>query len=418
MTALAQMYQRIPNDILAEIQGRQPQSFGFLKMPPHPSDRQRFSEWERTTPTTTTFDQAKATVRRYETLGPTRAGEAAPKQFKDASYARWETRSFPKDMSFERSLERIENANKVEPRVMKFKLSFSDGAHILLARTNVGDPSTLYCIEFHDPNVTTPRRGTASALPFRAHFPCFSADLPAPAVPLLPWRLVLLALTSNQLVLSDLVFLSLPPLTPCMPDPSQPLPSVGWLASASHPCGGFYFPQCSPAAALRRPTCGTRTTTRLVAQRSFDKRTHLARGEAGDEHRRKLKPIVDENGHLVNRRRDMNGDPLTSSFATGNAPDMVGSAGFDFTPVSYTAFALSVHALAPVFALWPSEQLPARVVHPLTPALPGSTAAALACARPVRPRAPWVRHVPAVSVLAIAHPRRCERTPPTEESGL
>jgi hypothetical protein len=72
--------------------------------------------------------------------------------FRDSSFAKWETRTFPKGIDFESALERIENSNTQEPRVLKYKLTFADGCHILLTRTNWADPTSLYCTECYNPN--------------------------------------------------------------------------------------------------------------------------------------------------------------------------------------------------------------------------------------------------------------------------
>jgi hypothetical protein len=138
--ALAAMYQRIPYSILSEVNKKKPQNYSILKLPPAPQDK-AFEEWERKNPAaTTTFDDARSKTKRSGT------------QFKDHSFAKWEAYSFPKDIDFESALERIEKSNEREPRVLKYKLTFADGCHILLARSNWEDPSTLYCTEAYNPN--------------------------------------------------------------------------------------------------------------------------------------------------------------------------------------------------------------------------------------------------------------------------
>eukprot|EP01005_Ploeotia_sp_CARIB1_P001303 NODE_267_length_1049_cov_546.426247_g260_i0.p1 GENE.NODE_267_length_1049_cov_546.426247_g260_i0~~NODE_267_length_1049_cov_546.426247_g260_i0.p1 ORF type:complete len:252 (-),score=55.67 NODE_267_length_1049_cov_546.426247_g260_i0:219-974(-) len=149
--ALAAMYQRIPYSILSEVNKKKPQNYSILKLPPSPNDKNSFAEWERVNPpSTTTFDQAKATSKGWN--GPRRMGDKAPTQFKDSSFAKWTTRTFPKGIDFETALERIELSNTKEPRVLKYKLNFADGCHIVLARSNWDDPLTLYCIEAYNPN--------------------------------------------------------------------------------------------------------------------------------------------------------------------------------------------------------------------------------------------------------------------------
>lgn len=147
--ALASMYQRIPYSILSEVNKKKPQNYAILKLPPNPSDRVSFAEWEsQKAQTSTTFDEAKARRKFFETHGAQMPG------FRDVSFARWETHTFPKDIDFEAALERIEVSNMREPRVIKYKLNFADGCHILLTRANWEDPSTLYCTESYNPNGT------------------------------------------------------------------------------------------------------------------------------------------------------------------------------------------------------------------------------------------------------------------------
>eukprot|EP00670_Eutreptiella_braarudii_P005261 CAMPEP_0174281860 /NCGR_PEP_ID=MMETSP0809-20121228/2279_1 /TAXON_ID=73025 ORGANISM="Eutreptiella gymnastica-like, Strain CCMP1594" /NCGR_SAMPLE_ID=MMETSP0809 /ASSEMBLY_ACC=CAM_ASM_000658 /LENGTH=240 /DNA_ID=CAMNT_0015375689 /DNA_START=46 /DNA_END=768 /DNA_ORIENTATION=+ len=136
--SLAFMYQRIPYSTLSDISKKKPQNYAILKLPPSPNDRIAFAAWERKSnaETTTTFDEARVT------------GYG----FKDTSFAKWETRTFPKDIDFESALERIEKSNAAESRVLKYKLNFTDGCHILLTRKDVLDPSTLFCAECYNPN--------------------------------------------------------------------------------------------------------------------------------------------------------------------------------------------------------------------------------------------------------------------------
>jgi len=122
-------------------------------------------------------------------------------------------------------LERIEKSNADEPRVLKYKLTFADGCHIVLARSNWDDPQTLYCIEAYNPNG------------------------------------------------------------------------------------------------------------------AFDKKTGDKKAEfAATEQKSRSTFLVDENGHLKNRRRDEHGTPFNKSFKPQPA---VGGAGFSFTPMSYNAFAVN-----------------------------------------------------------------------------
>eukprot|EP00998_Keelungia_sp_KM082_P007367 NODE_3566_length_876_cov_159.887850_g3544_i0.p1 GENE.NODE_3566_length_876_cov_159.887850_g3544_i0~~NODE_3566_length_876_cov_159.887850_g3544_i0.p1 ORF type:complete len:235 (-),score=36.21 NODE_3566_length_876_cov_159.887850_g3544_i0:85-789(-) len=136
--ALAAMYQRIPYSILSEVNKKKPQNYGILKLPPQPGDK-NYAEWERNNPAaTTTFDDARRNGR--------------GRSFKDASYARWQTQSFPAAIDFETALERIEQSNNSEPRVLKYKLTFADGCHLLFVRSNWTDPSSLHCAECYNPN--------------------------------------------------------------------------------------------------------------------------------------------------------------------------------------------------------------------------------------------------------------------------
>jgi hypothetical protein len=130
------MYQRIPYSVLVQVNKKKPQNYALLKLPPSPHDPS-YAEWERNNSSLTTpFDEAKLTQT----------------NFRDISFAKWETRPFPKGIDFESALERIENSNTSEPRVIKYKLNFADGCHILLTRSNWADPSSLYCTECYNPN--------------------------------------------------------------------------------------------------------------------------------------------------------------------------------------------------------------------------------------------------------------------------
>ena len=136
--SLYAMYQRIPYSTLSDISKKKPQNYAILKLPPSPNDRIAFANWERQSnaETTVTFDEAR--VNGYG--------------FKDTSFAKWQTRTFPKDIDFESALERIEHSNNSEPRVLKYKLNFTDGCHILLTRADFLDPASLFCTEFYNPN--------------------------------------------------------------------------------------------------------------------------------------------------------------------------------------------------------------------------------------------------------------------------
>eukprot|EP00667_Euglena_gracilis_P023371 EG_transcript_26395 len=135
--ALAAMYQRIPYSILSEVNKKKPQNYAILKLPPNQNDQTAFAAWERASAeATVTFDDAR------------QSGNA----FRDSSFGKWETRTFPKDIDFETALERIEHSNSVEPRVLKYKLNFTDGCHILLTRSDWSNPTTLFCTECYNPH--------------------------------------------------------------------------------------------------------------------------------------------------------------------------------------------------------------------------------------------------------------------------
>jgi len=150
------MYQRIPYSTLENIREKQPQSYAFLKLPPNPNDREAFAEWEKTNrATTTTYDDAC----RYSAV-----------DFKDHTFAKWQTRTFPKGLELEGALERIELSNTIEARVLKYKLTFNDGCHILLTRSDPANPNTLRCTEYYNPNAifdqnTARRKKVAAASP-------------------------------------------------------------------------------------------------------------------------------------------------------------------------------------------------------------------------------------------------------------
>jgi len=130
--ALASMYQRIPYDTLNRVNKKKPQNYAICRLPSTSANNPH-------DPSVASFEKA-------------RKGAAPPGMRLDTAFARWETVPFPKDIDFERALEAIENSNSREPRVLKYKLNFADGSHILLKRSNWEDASTLNCEECYDPN--------------------------------------------------------------------------------------------------------------------------------------------------------------------------------------------------------------------------------------------------------------------------
>eukprot|EP00999_Lentomonas_sp_LEN2_P000919 NODE_1918_length_698_cov_1.894921_g1868_i0.p1 GENE.NODE_1918_length_698_cov_1.894921_g1868_i0~~NODE_1918_length_698_cov_1.894921_g1868_i0.p1 ORF type:complete len:223 (+),score=18.87 NODE_1918_length_698_cov_1.894921_g1868_i0:3-671(+) len=119
------MYQRIPYSILSQVNKKKPQNYSVCKLP-DAGDASTASA---------SFEASRSMARG-----------------RDSSFTSWTTHTFPKDIDFEKALEAIEKANNSQPRAVKFKLSFADGCHILLTRSNWQDPSTLYCTESYDPN--------------------------------------------------------------------------------------------------------------------------------------------------------------------------------------------------------------------------------------------------------------------------
>lgn len=130
--ALASMYQRIPYSILSQVNKKKPQNYAICKLP-----------------TTNANNPHDPSVASFETA---RSMSSKGGGLRETAFARWETVTFPKDIDFERALEAIEVSNSKEPRVLKYKLTFADGCHILLTRSNWEDHSTLYCTEAYDPN--------------------------------------------------------------------------------------------------------------------------------------------------------------------------------------------------------------------------------------------------------------------------
>jgi len=195
--ALAAMYQRIPYSILSQVSRKKPQNYAVCKLP---SAQNSDSSND---PASRSFEAAR-----------TQHG------VKETAFARWDTITFPKDIDFESALESIETSNSKEQRAWKYKLTFTDGCHILLTRSNWEDPSTLYCTEAYDPNG------------------------------------------------------------------------------------------------------------------AFNKMTQSKRDEfQKTEGQKRSKFLVDESGHLSNRRRDEDGNPINHHFAP--PVETIGKAGFSFTPMSY-----------------------------------------------------------------------------------
>jgi hypothetical protein len=190
--ALASMYQRIPYDTLNKVNKKKPQNYAICRLPSTSANNPH-------DPSVASFENAR------------KGSGQMPRV--DTAFARWETVPFPKDIDFERALEAIEVSNAKEPRVLKYKLNFADGSHILLKRANWEISSSLNCEECYDPNgafhkMTNPKKDDFAATEGKkraqaladGHGNCWS--LP---VTRLFWFLRILGINMSQIHMLDLL---------------------------------------------------------------------------------------------------------------------------------------------------------------------------------------------------------------------
>eukprot|EP00744_Colponema_vietnamica_P002614 GILI01004069.1.p1 GENE.GILI01004069.1~~GILI01004069.1.p1 ORF type:complete len:414 (+),score=89.56 GILI01004069.1:87-1328(+) len=71
---------------------------------------------------------------------------------RDHPYGKWETHPFPKGTSTQEALGRIETFNTGNDRVVKVRITFTDGTHISLQRKTPSKPDTLKAVGTYDPN--------------------------------------------------------------------------------------------------------------------------------------------------------------------------------------------------------------------------------------------------------------------------
>lgn len=71
---------------------------------------------------------------------------------RDHPYAKWETHSFEKGTSMQDALGIVESYNTSNDRVVKIRITFSDGTHINLQRRTPSKPDTLKAVGTYDPN--------------------------------------------------------------------------------------------------------------------------------------------------------------------------------------------------------------------------------------------------------------------------
>lgn len=71
---------------------------------------------------------------------------------RDHPYAKWQTHPFPKGTSTQDALGQIESFNAGNDRVVKVRITFTDGTHINLQRRVPSKPDTLKAVGTYDPN--------------------------------------------------------------------------------------------------------------------------------------------------------------------------------------------------------------------------------------------------------------------------
>eukprot|EP01013_Petalomonas_cantuscygni_P011599 TRINITY_DN2511_c0_g1_i1.p1 TRINITY_DN2511_c0_g1~~TRINITY_DN2511_c0_g1_i1.p1 ORF type:complete len:311 (+),score=38.40 TRINITY_DN2511_c0_g1_i1:259-1191(+) len=140
MAASNSIYQRIPPNFLAPIVGKIPMNLVALLLPPKRSDPD-YATWGAADFATTPFEQISRT--------------AGPKRFRDVSWARWNAIELPAHATLEQALDAVEMHNNKLKRLIKIRLTFRDGCHLLFERANWADPDTLVCKEYRSPHATS-----------------------------------------------------------------------------------------------------------------------------------------------------------------------------------------------------------------------------------------------------------------------
>eukprot|EP00756_Hemistasia_phaeocysticola_P023989 Hpha_TRINITY_DN15922_c3_g2::TRINITY_DN15922_c3_g2_i1::g.71633::m.71633 len=122
---LSAMYQRIPNSILQRASKRTPASWAVQRLP-RPGEHSPPIVWQ---PPVSAYGRDSAWLNKRKAI--------------------WVSRSFPPSADLEEALLRIEESNAAEAGVLKYQITFTDGAHIRFARSDADQPGSLSCIEFY-----------------------------------------------------------------------------------------------------------------------------------------------------------------------------------------------------------------------------------------------------------------------------
>lgn len=116
--SLANMYQRLPGHALAAINPLKPSNFAALEIP--------------------SWAPRNVIANTTSTRGDV--------------FSAWKTYTLPNEAGLKYALAAIERANRSTKRARKFQLNFTNGAHMVLARDDPDDQSTLVFHSVYNPN--------------------------------------------------------------------------------------------------------------------------------------------------------------------------------------------------------------------------------------------------------------------------
>lgn len=128
---LANAYERIPSEMLRRLSGREPLNYAVLQEPRLPEFVTR--------------------LRSRVALNAVAANGLAHQPDRDGVHAKWEAKTFGKDITLQSALCTLELANAAAPAAAKFKLNFTDGVVLTFARSDVSNPATLRATSLYDP---------------------------------------------------------------------------------------------------------------------------------------------------------------------------------------------------------------------------------------------------------------------------
>lgn len=138
VTTLATMWQRLAGHYSSLVDGKTPLSYSLLVLPPK-------SELAAISVSDDKYVWGSA---------------------RDHPYASWTNKSFPRSVTLNQALTSLERENSSNQRLLKMRLSFTDGLSITLMRSNVSDASSLRAVDAYDPSAVftskTQSRSSAS----------------------------------------------------------------------------------------------------------------------------------------------------------------------------------------------------------------------------------------------------------------